>query len=177
MLIDLVLAKMFYACNIPFAIVESESFKNLIHILRPSFKPPSHKELAGPLLDAVYNEMDGLVCKNLKGKEGTLVIDGWSNIHNEPIIVSYIQVTEESYLVDVENTGTTKKSEGFLYKKCSDIFLITKKYDCQVQSIVTDNAKNMEKMRRELEQKFENSTLITYGCGAHWLNLLGLQAL
>ncbi|GFS82707.1 DUF659 domain-containing protein [Nephila pilipes] len=31
----------------------------------------------------------------------------------------------------------------------------------------------MEKMRRELEQKYENSTLITYGCGAHCLNLLG----
>ncbi|GFS82705.1 hypothetical protein NPIL_701021 [Nephila pilipes] len=62
MMSDLALSKMLYACSIPFAVVESKSFKNLIHILRPSFKPPSHKELAGPLLNAVYNEIDGLVC-------------------------------------------------------------------------------------------------------------------
>ncbi|GFQ82025.1 hypothetical protein TNCT_188691 [Trichonephila clavata] len=103
--------------------------------------PPSHEELAGPLLDAVYNETDGLVCKNLKGKE------------------------------DVENTGT-KISAEFLYKKCSDIQITTEKYDCQITSIITDNAKNMEKMRHELEQKFKNSSLITYGCKPHWLSLL-----
>ncbi|GFY79747.1 hypothetical protein TNIN_242841 [Trichonephila inaurata madagascariensis] len=50
---------------------------------------------------------------------------------------------------------------------------LEEKYDCQVKSIESDYAKNMEKMWHELEQKFETSTLITYGCGAHWLNLLG----
>ncbi|GFS77346.1 uncharacterized protein NPIL_373081 [Nephila pilipes] len=109
MMIDLAPAKTFYACNIPFAVVESESYRNLTHILRLSFKSPSCKEMADPLLDAVYNEMNGLVCKNLKGKEGTYIIDGWSNIHNEPIIVSFIQVNGELYIVDVENTGATKK--------------------------------------------------------------------
>lgn len=120
--------------------------------------------------------MEGLVSENLKGKEGTLVIDGWSNIHNEPIITSCIQVNGNSYIVDVDNTGATKKSAEFLSTKCSEIIQITKeKYDCQVKSIVSDNAKNMEKMRHQLEEKYESegSTLITYGCAAHWLNLLG----
>lgn len=176
MKIDLAVAKMFYACNIPFAVVESDSFKNLIHILRPSYEPPSRKELADSLLDAVHSEMEGLVAANLKGKEGTLIIDGWSNIHNEPIIASCIKVNEKSYIVDVENTGTTKKSAEFLSAKCSEIIGIAKeKYDCEVKSIVSDNAKNMEKMRCQLEEKSESegSTLITYGCAAHWLNLLG----
>ncbi|GFS68401.1 hypothetical protein TNCV_3000771 [Trichonephila clavipes] len=56
-IIDLALAKMFYACNIPFAVAENESLKILIHIPRASFTPTSRKELTGPLLDAVYNEM------------------------------------------------------------------------------------------------------------------------
>lgn len=174
--IDLIVAKFFYACNISFNVVESDAFKNLIRILRKSYKLPSRKELAGSLLDSVHSEMEELVHENLKGREGTLVIDGWSNIHNEPIIASCVQFNGKSYIVDVEDTGATKKTGEFLSRKCSDIIqTVRKKYDCQIKSIVTDNAKNMEKMRRELELKYEseNSCLITYGCGAHWANLLG----
>ena len=36
---------------------------------------------------------------------------------------------------------------------------------------VTDNARNVDKMRRELEEEDEN--LIPYGCLSHVLNLLG----
>ena len=46
-----------------------------------------------------------------------------------------------------------------------------REYKCKVKSFVTDNAKNMEKMRKELEK--EDSTLVTYGCLAHMFNLLG----
>jgi len=41
----------------------------------------------------------------------------------------------------------------------------------QGRSVVIDNAKNMEKMRKALEE--EDNTLVTYGCLAHALNLLG----
>ncbi|KAK2144362.1 hypothetical protein LSH36_765g01031 [Paralvinella palmiformis] len=43
--------------------------------------------------------------------------------------------------------------------------------NCDVKSVVTDNSRSMEKMRKEsLEQ---DSDLIVYGCSAHWLQLLG----
>ena len=45
------------------------------------------------------------------------------------------------------------------------------KYECDAKSIVTDNAKNMEKMRKELED--DDPSLIVFGCLSHWLNLLG----
>ena len=44
-------------------------------------------------------------------------------------------------------------------------------YGCKVRSFVTDNAKNKDKMRRELEE--EDMNLIPYGCLSHVLNLLG----
>ena len=44
-------------------------------------------------------------------------------------------------------------------------------YGCTIKTVVTDNSRNMEKMRKALEE--ENPDLITYGCLAHWLNLLG----
>lgn len=174
--IDLVVAKLFYACNIPFAVVESEAFKNLIHILRPSYKPPSRKQLSSDLLDAVNTEMEQLVNENLGGKEGTLVIDGFSNIRNEPITASCIQVCGKSYIVDAEATGATKKTAEFLVEKCKNaISTAQNKYGCQIKSIVSDNAKNMEKMRSDLELQISdgNPWFISYGCGAHWMNLLG----
>lgn len=71
--------------------------------------------------------------------------------------------------------SVTKKTAEFLGKKCSDIIqTVEKKYNCQIISIVTDNAKNVEKMRRELELKYEseNWSLTLYGCSAHWVNLV-----
>ena len=44
-------------------------------------------------------------------------------------------------------------------------------YGCKVKTVVADNAKNMEKMRKELEK--EDQTIVAYGCLAHVFNLLG----
>lgn len=37
------LGKLFFGCNIPFSIVESEHFKDFCQALRPAYKPPSRK--------------------------------------------------------------------------------------------------------------------------------------
>ena len=39
------------------------------------------------------------------------------------------------------------------------------------RNVVTDNAANIAKMRRQLEKNI-SSDLLTYGCSAHLLNLL-----
>ena len=44
-------------------------------------------------------------------------------------------------------------------------------YNCRTGSVVTDNASNMAKMRRELETE-DDEVVLTYGCSAHLLNLL-----
>ena len=67
-----------------------------------------------------------------------------------------------------------KRLQNFCQKKCSDtIQTVGKKCNCEIKSILTDNAKNMKKMRQDLELKYEskNSCLISYGCAADWLNL------
>ena len=106
--IDLTVEKSFYSCNISFNVVENYIFHNLMHILKPSYKLPSHKELAGSLLDSVQTEIEESVKENLKGREGTIIIDEWSN---EPI--TCIQVNGKSYNVDVENTGANKETAEF----------------------------------------------------------------
>ena len=75
----------FYACNVPFSHVESEHFKRLVSKLRPGYKPPTRKALAGNILDEIHDELQNQMIKNLKEKTITLIVDGWSNVHNEPL--------------------------------------------------------------------------------------------
>ena len=89
----------------------------LMHILRSRYKLPSCKELASSLLDSVDNEMKESVKENLKGREGTLIIEKWSNIHNEPKTASCVQVNRKSYNVDVQDTCANEKTAEILSKK------------------------------------------------------------
>ena len=68
--------------------------------------------------------MEELVAANLKGKEGTLIIGGWSNIHNEPIITSCIQVNGKLYIIDV---GTTKSQQNFYRQNAVKLLKLRKK--------------------------------------------------
>ena len=66
----------------------SDTFHSLIHVLRPSYKLLSCKGLAGRILDFFHSEIEESVKENLKGREEILMIDEWSNIHNEPTTAS-----------------------------------------------------------------------------------------
>ena len=94
--------------------MESDTFCKLIYILRPSCKLPSRKELAGRLPDSVHTEIEESAKENLKGREGTLIIEGWSNIHNEVTIASCVQVNRKSYTVEVQDAGTNKNCRIFI---------------------------------------------------------------
>ena len=67
--IDLTTAKFFYASNISFNVAENDAFHNVIHILKPSYKLPSCKELAGSPLDPVHTEIEDSLKENLKGRK------------------------------------------------------------------------------------------------------------
>ena len=54
--LDLEIARMFYACNIPFIVVEHPTFKRCFQRARPGYTPPSRKALGGLLLDVIYAE-------------------------------------------------------------------------------------------------------------------------
>ena len=83
--------------------------KNLIHILKSSYKPPSYRPTGWELLDATYIWIELFVKESLNEKQGTLIFDGWSDMHNEPSTAAYIQADSESFIVDVEATRATKK--------------------------------------------------------------------
>lgn len=170
--LDLLVAKFFYATNIAFTAVEHQTFKELISTLRPGYSPPSRKALAGELLDKVSAEVLSRTKKCIEGKQVTLVEDGWSNIHNDPVIATCLHSEGRSFFLDSIEAKTNTKNAEYHKGILKDAILKAKeKFNCDVKAVVTDNARVMEKAKDLLCE--EDNTLVVYGCSAHYLNLLG----
>ena len=117
-------------------------------LLRPGYTPPpNRKDIAGSLLDNVYGGLKEDMLEAVSGKTATLVEDGWSNIHNEPVIASCLQVGKEVYFLDSHDTGAmTKSAENCKALSLKFIQKAKNDFNCDVKRVVTDNAKSMEKM-------------------------------
>lgn len=145
----------------------------MIKRLRPGYKPPNRKQVADELLDAVYNDKWCEVKQFLTGKSVCMALDGWSNVHNEPILcVSVTDILDGcTQLTETIDTEDKSHTSDYLLEVAERSINNCKKYGCKVRSFVTDNAANMSKMREELA-KGDIEDVITYGCSAHLLNLL-----
>jgi len=103
--IDEQVARMIYATNSPFRLVEHQEFKKLMSMMRPGYRHPSRKEIADKFLPAIFQkEMEQ--CKEvLKDETVSMALDGWSNVHNEPIVC--VTVTTEEYKIYLSDTVDT----------------------------------------------------------------------
>jgi hypothetical protein len=91
----------------------------------------------------------------------------------EPIIC-VTATTEDGhvYLTDpIDTSGHPHTSEYLKEFAMSSVKKVESEFGCQVGSIVTDNAANVAKMRRNLESR-SDIDVVSYGCSAHLLNLL-----
>lgn len=170
--LDQAVAKFMYGCNIPFSAVEHPLFINMIQALRPGYTPPSRKSISTNHLDTTTDELKNDMKQQLKDKTVTLVEYGWSNMQNEPLITTCLQTADKSFFLDAKDTGAMSNTAANCKTICQENIMKAKaNYGCVVRNVVTDNAKNMEKMRHALQE--DNPELNVYGCSAYWLNLLG----
>ncbi|XP_073535074.1 uncharacterized protein [Phyllobates terribilis] len=174
-LIDEKIAQFIYATNSSFRLTENPHFINMVQSLRPGYSPPSRADVAGKLLDQVYDREMEQCATALEGKIVNLSIDGWSNVHNDPIVCACI-TTEEGKVFLAQTTDTSGNAHTAEYLQEVAVKAITtceQKFKCLVRSLVTDNAAKLSKMRRNLEEQGGNTKLlITYGCSAHLLHIL-----
>ena len=105
------IARVFFACNIPFNVASHPKFKNTIEQLRPGYTPPSRKPLSGELLDRVHGNIREQVKADLQGKGVTLLQDGRSDIHNSPVIASSLHCEGKAYFLSA--IGTNKKTAAY----------------------------------------------------------------
>ena len=173
--LDEQVARMVFATNSAFRSVDHPEFVKMATLLRPGYRPPSRKAVAGSLLNSVHSSELERCKAAIEGKTVCLSLDGWSNISNDPIVCSSLTTSEGlTVLADtVDTSGHSHTGEYLAELADTAITKAEEKFDVKVGSCVTDNAGNVRKMREELEIKRPN--IITYGCSAHVLNLLSLD--
>jgi hypothetical protein len=160
------------ACNLPFCTVEEPEFQKVFSLLNPAYKLPSRKRVADELLDTIYDQEQAEVKKELDGKKVTLLQDGWSDIHNKPVLASGVHTGTKAFLLSATETGAQKKTAAYCAEAAETAMLEVKdRYNCEVDSIVTDNENKMVAMKRIMKER--HPELAAYGCSAHWANLLG----
>ena len=171
--IDHQLAKMIYATNCPFLLVEHNEFIKLMSMLRPGYKPPTRYDISGRLLDEVHISMLADCKDPLGGETVSMALDGWSNVHNEPVVcVSVTSEKGQSFITGTMDSSGYSHTSKYLQEIASEAVRFTEEqFACRIGSFVTDNAANMLKMRKNLADDSE-SDMVSYGCSAHYMNLL-----
>ena len=83
----------------------------------------------------------------LRNSTVSMALDGWSNIHNEPIVCATITTAEgEVYITDTIDTSSNSHTTVYLAGITKTAIQSTElKYGSKVSSYVTDNAANMAK--------------------------------
>lgn len=67
-----------------------------------------------------------------------MAMDGWSNVHNEPIVWLTLTVDSNTYLIDYINTESRHTSEYLLELDESAARKCEEKSKCTVRSFVAD---------------------------------------
>jgi len=114
MVLDVKVARFFYANNIAFNAANSTAYKDMITALRPGYTGPSRDRIAGELLDLVSEQVD----EDLAAEIGdncslTLITDGWSSVRNDPIIATSIHTGTKAYLLETTDCGADKKTAEY----------------------------------------------------------------
>ena len=169
--ISLQIGRYFYSTNTPFKHAEHAEFRELCKVMRPGYKPPSRRQIGGQILDDTYQSVVEECKQKLEGQVVSMSLDGWSNIHNEPIVCCSIMTQSgDSYLMSTIDTSGHPHTAEYLKEVAIDAIQKTEKtFNVKVRSFVTDNTGNVSKMRKELIKDID---IIHYGCSAHILNLL-----
>lgn len=119
--VDQKIARAFFACGIPFSVVENPLFKEAVSAVAsygPGYKLPSDTTMRTTLLNKEYEtvkqSVNESVLENVNLTGGTLVSDGWSNVQNRSLI-NYLFVTGKgASFVKCTDTSGEEKSANFI---------------------------------------------------------------
>ena len=103
-------------------------------MLRPGYHPPNRHKVSNGLLDELYDSMQSECTEQLVGKNVSMMLDGWSNIHNEPVVcVSATTSNGDSYLTEtVDTSGHAHTAEYLQEVATSAVKTTEQRYGCKV---------------------------------------------
>lgn len=146
-------ANFFYSSRIPFLAAENPEFKKAMEMTRPGFPVEiiNRHNLGGKLLDEKFDEIEKKEADLLGGRKVVISQDGWSNLHNQPIIATALHFPGKSLFLDAVDVGAEVKSAEYCFTLIKNsIESVEKKYGCTVVGFVSDNENKMVKVRQKL---------------------------
>jgi hypothetical protein len=160
--LNIIVAKFFFGCNIPFACADSALFKNMIRELRPEYQAPCARTLSKGLLDKLHDQFmedSKFPVKNY----GTLMLDGWKNSSNNSKEVAATIKPRKGREIFIGSYDFTDKSEN--QNTLRDIMCVAANqsetlFNIEVDSVCTDNVYSMRAAARD-------TNFVNYGCKAH----------
>ena len=72
--------------------------------------------------------------------------DGWSDIHNTPVIAGNVHTGEKSYFIFAIDTSTNRKTADYCATLARDTVKIAESFGFNVTAVVTDNERKMNSM-------------------------------
>ncbi|KAJ8910589.1 hypothetical protein NQ315_013558, partial [Exocentrus adspersus] len=162
--------KLFFGCNIPFSVIDSDLFKNFVQSLRPSYRPPCRKTLSNSLLNKVHAELENSVTKSVD-EDSVLLINGWKNESNNTQNVATLlhnTQTKTTVFLDAWDISGGREGEKIAGAITQTFTSGKEKNNTNIYAVCSDNAANMMKMGRTVD--VWHST-----CNSHTANLLAKQ--
>ena len=142
-------ANFFYAARIPFLAAENDEFKKALEMTRPGFPVRSinQRNLSGKFLENKFEEIESREFDLLAGKRVVISQDGWSNLHNQPIIATALHFPGTSLFLDAVDVGAEVKSAEYCFDLIKNsIEKVEQKHGCTVVGFVSDNEAKMVKV-------------------------------
>jgi Protein of unknown function (DUF 659)/BED zinc finger len=152
--IDTKLARAFYASGIPLATIENPFVIEALHKINPNYHLPSRKVLSTNLLEKEYKAVSANIKQQIKNANYTcLISDGWTNIHQEPIINFMITTPQPIFWKALETKESSHTGEYI----AQQFDIVIKEIGVsKIAAVITDNASNMKKAHSILQKDYPN---------------------
>jgi Protein of unknown function (DUF 659) len=168
----MLVASLFFGCNIPFAVIDSQHMKNLMKKLMPTYRLPCSKTLRTTLLDKLYDEKASQEF-DFEDQSAPLLIDGWKNEANNSKNVTVMLHSVVDRPIFLESFDFTKLSENGLELVRvveESVSIAQQKHGVEIYAVVSDNAPAMLRMGRMTD-------LWHIACSSHTGDLLARDIL
>ncbi|XP_057829199.2 uncharacterized protein LOC131040321 [Cryptomeria japonica] len=168
------MARFWFYNNIPFSIVESSYWEQMVSGLTISgkgFKSPSRYELSGPLLQHEVQNTHQLVEQQRRNRERngcTILFDGWTDSRNRTLINFLVASGGQVVFLKSIDASTEVKNAETLCNMLDEV--VTEVGVQNVVQVVTDNAAAYVAAGKLLQARHQ--TLFWSPCAAHCLDLL-----
>ena len=152
--IDTAIARAFYASGIPLATIENPFIIQALHKINPEYHPPSRKSLSTTLLEKEYKQVSADMKQQIKNSNYIcLTSDGWTNIHQQPIINFMITTPQPIFWKALESKENSHTGEYI----AEQFDIVIKEISIsKIAAVIIDNASNMKKAHSILQKDYSN---------------------